>query len=203
LPASKAERNRWRFQANELVSDGKVTFMDQDLLVKEVVGAAKNVFETMLGLEIIPDEATVEKNAPTESERVVALIGLAGSWIGTFMLCCKPELACKISSLMLMMECDSINEDVLDAMAEMANMIFGNVKTELESKLGNLGLSIPTVIFGRNFAARNAGQQAWTVVPIHVGEHLMEVKFCLTKNKEAPPSGSTRIRAFTFVPEEA
>lgn len=177
--------------------------MDQELLVKEVVGAAKNVFETMLGLEVTPGDSTIEQNAPAENERVVALIGLAGTWIGTFMLCCKPELACKISSLMLMMECESINEDVLDAMAEMANMIFGNVKTELEPKLGNLGLSIPTVIFGRNFVARNAGQQSWTVVPIHVADQLMELKICLAKNKEDPPTGSTRVRTYAFVPEEA
>ncbi len=176
--------------------------MDKELLVKEVVTAARNVFETMLGLDIIAGEAIIEQYAPTENERVVALIGLAGSWIGTFMLSCKPELACRISSLMLMTEYKSINEDVLDAMAEMANMIFGNVKTELESSLGNLGLSIPTVIFGRNFAARSAGQQAWTVVPIHVGDQLMELKICLAKNKETPPGGSTRSRTYAFVPEE-
>jgi chemotaxis protein CheX len=63
-------------------------------------------------------------------------------------------------------------------------MIFGSVKTELEEELGALGLSIPTVIFGRNFATRSVGQQAWTVFPIKAGSDEMELKFCLMPNRD-------------------
>ena len=42
-----------------------------------------------------------------------------------------------------------MNEEVLDAMAQLTNMIVGSVKVELESKLGPLGLSVPTVVYGR------------------------------------------------------
>ncbi len=59
---------------------------------------------------------------------------------------------------MLMTEAPSVNEDVLDAVAELTNMIIGSVKTDLESQLGPLGLSIPTVVFGRNFRTRSAGR---------------------------------------------
>ena len=52
---------------------------------------------------------------------------------------------------MLMTEASAVNEEVLDAMAELTNMVIGNVKTKLESQLGPLGLSIPTVVYGRNF----------------------------------------------------
>ncbi len=58
---------------------------------------------------------------------------------------------------MLMTEAPSVNEDVLDAVAELTNMIIGNVKTELEAQVGPLGLSIPTVVYGRNFQTKTAG----------------------------------------------
>ena len=158
--------------------------MDQQKIVDTVSVAARDVFGTMLGLEIEISEPFAEKSFPAESQKVVALIGLAGQWIGTGFIGCSPEFACRIASIMLMTEYDSVNEDVLDAMAEMANMIFGNVKTALEEELGGLGLSIPTVIFGRNFATRSVGQQAWTVFPLKVGSDEMELKFCLMPNRD-------------------
>jgi chemotaxis protein CheX len=158
--------------------------MDQQKIVDTVSRAAKEVFSTMLGLEIAMGEPFSEKSFPPESQKVVALIGLAGQWIGTGVVGCSPEFACRIASIMLMAEYEAVNEDVLDAMAEMANMIFGNVKTELEEELGVLGLSIPTVIFGRNFATRSVGQQAWTVFPLKCGSDEMELKFCLMPNRD-------------------
>ena len=157
--------------------------LDQELVVATVSKAAKDVFSTMLGLEIELGQSFIDTAAPTESQKVVALIGLAGQWIGTGVVSCSPEFACRIASLMLMADYPGVNEEVLDAMAEMANMIFGNVKTDLEEQLGVLGLSIPTVIFGRNFATRSAGQQAWTVFPIKAGSDEMELKFCLMPNR--------------------
>jgi len=177
--------------------------MNQELLVKSVVSAATDVFSMMLGLEITPGEAFIEQSAPTETERVVALIGLAGTWIGTGMISCTPEFACRISSLMLMTECESVTEDVLDAMAEMSNMIFGNVKTELEEQLGGLGLSIPTVIFGRNFATRSVGSQSWTVVPIRTGDDVMELKICLTQNHDYKGNNRPHMRPYSMLREEA
>jgi chemotaxis protein CheX len=102
-----------------------------------------------------------------------------------------------------MTEYDAVTEDVLDAMAEMANMIFGNVKTELEEQLGGLGLSIPTVIFGRNFATRSVGQQSWTVVPIRAGSDLMELKICLAKNHDHQGGSRAHMRPYSLLREEA
>lgn len=74
---------------------------------------------------------------------------------------------------------ESVNEDVLDGVAEVSNMIIGNVKTFLEERLGSMALSIPTVVFGRNYRTRSAGVLQWNVVPFKCGEETMEVRFCL------------------------
>jgi chemotaxis protein CheX len=158
--------------------------MDQEMVVNAVIRAARDVFGTMLGLEIRPGQVYIEQSTPTTGESVVALIGLAGPWIGTGVVSCSPEFACKISSLMLMSDYDAVTGDVLDAMAEMANMIFGNVKTDLEEQLGTLWLSIPTVIFGRNFATKSVGQQSWTVIPVSTDAGVMELKICLSRNHD-------------------
>jgi chemotaxis protein CheX len=176
--------------------------MDDSFLVRSVVTAATEVCGVMLGLEIVAGKSYIEHSAPTESERVVALIGLAGSWMGSGMISCSSGLACRISSLLLMNEYDAVTEDVLDAMAEMANMIYGNVKTGLEEELGSLGLSIPTVIFGRNFATRSIGKQSWTVVPIQIGSEVMQLKICLTKSHGNQDNSRTQMRPYSVLREE-
>jgi chemotaxis protein CheX len=110
----------------------------------------------------------------------VALVGVAGDWVGTGRISCSAKFACEIAGALLMSPpIDSVNEDVLDAVAEVSNMIIGNVKTFLEERLGSMALSIPTVVFGRNYQTRSAKVLQWTVVPFRSGSEVMEVRFCL------------------------
>jgi chemotaxis protein CheX len=151
--------------------------------VERVCAATQEVFSTMLALEIQAGEAHVENTASPSSEGVVALIGLAGEWSGTGSLSCSAAFACRIASQMLMIEAESVDGEVLDAVAEVANMIIGNVKTGLEQELGPMGMSIPTIIFGKNFSARSAGSEDWLTVPFDCGGERIEVKFCLAPNR--------------------
>src|SRR5690242_2027457 len=155
--------------------------------VERICAATQEVFTTMLSLETAIGESYVETTASPSSEGVVALIGLAGDWIGTASLNCSAAFACRIASQMLMMDAQSVDGDVLDAVAEVANMIIGNVKTGLEQDLGPLGMSIPTIIFGKNFSARSAGSEEWLTVPFFSGSERGEVKFCLIPNRSSRP----------------
>ncbi len=175
--------------------------MERERIVAHVINGAKQVFETMIGEEIEPGADYVENSAPQPSEAVVALIGMGGAaWMGTGMVTCQPTLACKLASGMLMAEYVGVNEDVLDAMAEIANMVFGHVKTEVEEELGGLALSIPTVVFGRNFITRSVGQQDWSVIPIKVGSQTMELRICMTPNRV--PRSAGRLPAPSFALHE-
>lgn len=156
--------------------------MERETIVAHVVTGARNCFETMLGMEIQPGQDYFDETPPPAAGGVVALIGLGGAhWMGTGLMSCSPEMACKIASVMMMADYPGISDDVLDAMAEMANMIFGYVKTEIEEELGGLCLSIPTVVFGRNFATRSAGKQPWSIIPATVGDEKIELRICLSR----------------------
>jgi chemotaxis protein CheX len=123
--------------------------------------------------------ATIEKRSPEASDGVVSFIGLAGAWAGSGSLACSPAMACRICARMLMTECPAVDDEVLDTVAELTNMIVGGVKTDLEPRLGPLGLSIPTVVYGRNFKAKGAGIDEWIGAAFEwEGERLL-VKVCL------------------------
>lgn len=152
---------------------------NQDKLVAGVRQATREVFSTMLDMALEEEPAYVESVAAETIEGVVSLIGLAGEWVGTGSIACGSQLACALSSKLLMSEYDQVNEDVMDAMAEITNMIVGNVKTAVEDDLGPMGLSIPTVVFGHEFKTRSVGQAEWVVVPFLAGADRLLVRICL------------------------
>jgi chemotaxis protein CheX len=154
-------------------------------LAEAIRVATQEVFATMLALELKPGDVYLEKQEAVPTSGVVSLIGLAGPWIGTGSLSCSAAFACRLASQLLATEYPAICEDVLDAVAEVTNMIIGNVKTTLENRLGSMGLSTPTVIYGRNFQTRSVGNQEWTVVPFDSEGSRMCVQLCLVRNPDA------------------
>ena len=125
--------------------------ISEEKLVNAIRQSTQEVFYTMLGLEVEAMHSYIDNSAPGPTGGVVSLIGLAGRWVGMGSVTCSAEFARKASSQLLMTDFQAVDEEVLDAVAEITNMIIGNVKTAIEEDLGVLGLSIPTVIYGRNF----------------------------------------------------
>lgn len=160
--------------------------------------ATEDVFNTMLAVPVEAAEAYVERTPPEHFDGVISFIGMAGAWAGTGSLCCSSRFACTLSSSFLMTELPEVDEQVLDAMGELTNMIIGNVKNEVEEHLGPMGLSIPTVIYGRNFAARSLGRDAWTVVPFYAGENRLDVKICITPKERVAHESGARSRPFVL-----
>ena len=171
--------------------------MNLDRLAAMVRGATEEIFSTMLGIDIRA-EAPYEQESDSEAfDGVIALVGLAGAWVGSGRISCSAALACRLSGAFLASEYTAVNEDVLDAMSELANMIVGNVKSALEDELGPMGLSIPTVIFGRNYKTRSCGVNQWMVTPFYCDTERLEVKIALMPNGKADaPRTATLQEAF-------
>ncbi len=155
------------------------------VIIDSIRSSTANVFSTMLGVELGTGSVRIDGAAAEPNDGVVSFIGIAGTWAGTGSISCSPQMACRICSQLLMTESSAVNEDVLDAVAELTNMIIGSVKTDLEGHLGPLGLSIPTVVFGRNFKTRSAGSTEWMNVTFDWDGERLLVKMCLAPNERA------------------
>jgi chemotaxis protein CheX len=149
--------------------------------------AAQEVFSVMLGLEIASGEPEIGKSAQDHSG-VVAVLGLTGAWGGSGQISCESPLALQIASKLLMSEYSAVDEDVLDAIAEVANMIVGNVKTTIEQTLGPMGLSAPAVFFGGDFETRVVGNPNMVLVPFTSESGGMTVQVAVA------PVARTRLR---------
>ena len=160
----------------------------EPLVAAGICRAAREVFSTMLGVELAEEPVSAtETGGPEINDGVVSLIGLAGPWVGAGSITCSPEVACRICGHMLQMDVPAVNEEVLDTVAELTNMIIGSVKNDLEPDLGPLCLSIPTVVFGRNFRTKSAGSAEWIVVRFPWDGEQLVVKMCLTQAEKTYP----------------
>lgn len=144
--------------------------------------ATEDVFQTMLMVPIEREPSFHELAASQSFDGVIAFVGLAGSWAGSGRIACSPALACRISGALLSCEFSAVTEEVLDAIGEITNMIVGGIKTALEEELGPMGLSIPTVIFGRNYQTRPSGATNWIVAPYRCESESFDVRLCLVLN---------------------
>jgi chemotaxis protein CheX len=187
-------------QGRAASADGSIVMMRTEKVVEYVRTSTTSVFSTMLGLEVEHQDERVDREAPASSGGVLSFIGMAGSWAGTGVVCCTADFARRICAALLLTDSPSVDEDVLDAMGELTNMIIGNFKTMAEEHLGPLGLSIPTVIYGRNFVLRSAGHNDWIVVPFTCDGESIEIRVCLTPSKEsATPHGGFTCPASALV----
>jgi chemotaxis protein CheX len=155
------------------------TGLTNDEAVALIWSNTEKVFSTMLGLSLTASSATEEQIRALRKGGVVSVVGFAGRWRGSGTLRCTGSLACSLSSKLLMTDFDHVNDEVLDAMGEMANMIIGNFKDEAASKLGTLGLSTPTVIYGSNFEARNWNGENSISVLFNCESEVFEVNVTL------------------------
>jgi chemotaxis protein CheX len=162
-----------------------MTEEEMKVLVDEVTrSAVSNVCGTMLGCEVEVGETKHIGHPLQESDGVVALIGMAGPWIGTGALTCKPALACRMAGAFLMTDYAEVNDEVLDAVAEIANMVFGNLKTAIEDRVGKMGLSTPTTIHGASFTTKIGGSHEWALIPVKMYDGEMLVQVCLLPNRD-------------------
>ena len=68
------------------------------------------------------------------------------------MISLSKEVALKAASTMLMAEMTEVNADVVDAVGELANMVAGAAKAEIEEY--QLSISLPSVITGDRHEVR-------------------------------------------------
>ena len=104
-----------------------------------------NTFKTMLSCEAKRGELHL-KDANSPSHPISGVIGLSGKAVGAVVINLSEAVAIKAASAMLMTELTEVCDDVLDAVGEIANMVAGAAKAELEEY--ELSVSLPNVIIG-------------------------------------------------------
>lgn len=152
--------------------------MDQIVSDEDLFALAENVWSSVLGLELVRADEVDGKIGDTT---ITACVQITGRWEGAITVACSPGLATRLAGAMFAMEADELgDEEIRDAMGEIANMTGGNVKGMAP---GENTLTLPTVTEGDESALTIAKTRRLNrVVGISEGEPVVVTVMGSTAN---------------------
>lgn len=123
----------------------------EELLSKQLIRDVKEIFGTMIGLEDLLHLPVQIDPVTNFNDCISSLVGLAGTYNGLVSLHMPSTLALTATSSMLGMTVSELDDDVNDAMGEIANMIAGSFKLHLSKGGLDVHLSTPSVVYGKEY----------------------------------------------------
>lgn len=118
-------------------------------LVGHLDGDVREIFSTMIGIELPVGHVAV--TVTQFKECVTAMVGFAGSYNGMISVNASHTQALAFASQMLGMEIQECDDDVRDALGEIANMIAGSFKHHFVKDGHEVRISTPSVMSGDDY----------------------------------------------------
>jgi chemotaxis protein CheX len=147
-------------------SEGKLV----EMFHLDIVG----IFTSMVGVEDLLAIPEVADPTTHFSHSVTAMVGFAGLFNGLLSLHVPQTLALKFTSSMLGMEVTELDDDVNDALGEIANMIAGSFKHHLSKEGHEVRLSTPSVVSGGEYVVASGSLADTLTLQYHCyGEPFM------------------------------
>lgn len=131
---------------------------------QDIAAATQEIFSSMVMLDVTPGEP-FERADSNLVDSVSGIIGLAGTIKGMLAIHLPDKAALAITTAFLGMDVEEIDEDVCDAVGELANMLGGSMKTILDPGGSNVQLSVPSAIHGEEYAVDCLADAELVTVP--------------------------------------
>jgi CheY-specific phosphatase CheX len=137
----------------------------------DIVQIVSLIWQAVLGMECVP-----VTDVPEPSKTTMAVcVHVTGSWQGAVVLGCSEDFAANAAAIMFNLPSDDRNStDMQDAIAELTNMIGGNIKGLLPVT-DACQLSLPAVVAGSAYTARVPGSRPLARVALNCEGHILVV----------------------------
>ncbi len=146
----------------------------------KIIETTIEIFTTMVMVDVSADGPPLQTSG-TLSDSITGMIGLAGTHKGVLAIHVPNHVALAITSSFLGMDVDEINDDVRDAVGELANMLGGNVKTILSKNGRDIDLSLPSTISGHKYGFKATAGIDLVILPFKTASGTFMVELQLEK----------------------
>jgi len=157
-------------------------------LLKPFVDAATTVLETMAFTPVQAGQPYVKKDSLAKGD-VSGIVGLTGEASGTISVSFTEGSILPIVSNMLGETIEEMNDEIRDAVGEIANMISGQSRKILEEDGRLVDAAIPTVIMGKNHSIGHMTRQSVTAIPFVTDHGEFTIELCF---EDAPKSSKEK-----------
>ena len=148
--------------------------------INPFISSLSTAFQTMLGCQVERGALTLKSDSIPLYD-FSGVIGLSGKAVGTVVVSLSRNVALNATSAMLLTDVAQITEnEVIDAVGELANMVAGAAKARLEQF--ELSVSLPSVITGKSHSVRFPSNVTPICVPFQTewGPLTLEVGMTLS-----------------------
>ncbi len=143
-----------------------------------IIDGTEEVFSTMLMVELETGEIIDGPGGDIDSN-LTSMLGLGKDIKGMLAVHCPETVAKDITGTFLGMEVTELDDDVKDALGEIANMVAGSLKIFFQEYDIAIELAIPTTVIGKSFKTAGMSGANRTAVPFTMNgtTFLIELKY--------------------------
>ena len=152
--------------------------------IEQVAHAAvTDLFSTMLGCALEPCPVT---SVVISEPHIAGAVGLVGKMTGVVYLYLTASFARRATCQLLGVRDQDLQGDELinDAVGELANIIVGQLKTELTNRGVSCAVTVPSVVRGNRFSISTSNAGGRVVLPFRVHLHPEVVVEVFVKSLE-------------------
>jgi chemotaxis protein CheX len=144
--------------------------------INPFISSVQLVFETMLNTKVSVNKPFIKKDARFCHD-ITGIISLSGNAVGTVAVSFPMQTANNAVEAFSGVRVESIDDSFSDAIGELANMIAGNAKKNLE--VHNVSISVPTVIIGSGHRLGAHRLGAWIVLECNCALGPFSIEVCI------------------------
>ena len=146
--------------------------------INPFISATVHVLKTMAHTDVTAGKPYLKKEKVAQGD-VSGLIGLTGDVSGTISVSFSEKSILSIVSAMFGEEVRALNDEIGDAVGEIANMISGQARQALEAMGRPLQAAIPSVIMGKGHQITHITNHPVVAIPFQTnnGGFTIEVSF--------------------------
>ena len=148
--------------------------------INPFINATVHVLKTMASLEAKAGRPYL-KNDKLARGDISSVIGLTGEVGGTISVTFTENCILSVVSKMLHEEMTQLNNEIGDATGEIANMISGQARQELERMGRSLKAAIPSIIMGKDHTITHFTKHPVIAVPFKTAYGDFTIEVCFEK----------------------
>jgi chemotaxis protein CheX len=145
--------------------------------INPFIKSTVHVLKTVASTEVKPGKPFL-KDSEVAMGDVSGVIGLTGDVCGTISVSFTDKSILAIVSDMFGEEITEMNEEIKDAVGEIANMISGQARQELEGLGRSLTAAIPTVVMGKNHSITHITTYPIIAIPFSTDHGKFTIEVC-------------------------
>jgi chemotaxis protein CheX len=154
-------------------------------LINPFISAVQHVFRTMVQTEVRMGKPYIKMDGGSSAD-VSGVIGFSGDATGCVVLSFPKAVACRAASAFAGTAIDQNHPDFADAIGELANIVAGNAKKELNGL--HVEISLPSVVIGSEHVISQSRSVPRLVLPCETvhGRFFVEVGMRVEEPASAP-----------------